>query len=111
MATTRRIYPIGETSERTSFSRSTIYRMMDDGELPFVRIRSRRFIRHEDIEKLIADRLEGGHANEDDDADDDDADDDDEDDEDDEDDDDAESSRCGGSRGMSCGHTKPEGKA
>ncbi len=58
----RRLYTIDDAAAMLSLSRSSVYRAMDDGSLPFVRLRTRRLIRAEDLDALIADGLQGGHA-------------------------------------------------
>lgn len=65
MATTaRRLYTIEDAAAMLSLSRSSVYRLMDAGTLKFVRIdtNNRRLLRAEDLDALIADGLQGGHA-------------------------------------------------
>ena len=50
----KRAFHIKEASSVYGPSRSTLYNLMKDGTLPFVKIRSRRLIRKDDLEALIA---------------------------------------------------------
>jgi excisionase family DNA binding protein len=52
----RRAWTVNSAARRISLSRSTIYKLMDQGLLASVKVGGRRLIRDEELEKLIAGR-------------------------------------------------------
>lgn len=56
----RALVPVTEAATYLSVSRSTVYNLMDSGQLRWVKIGKSRRVRWEDVEKLIADNTFGG---------------------------------------------------
>jgi excisionase family DNA binding protein len=59
-----RLLTIGETAERLAVSRATVYRLLDEHELPRIRVRSHLRIAEADVESLIGRRRDEGAAHE-----------------------------------------------
>jgi excisionase family DNA binding protein len=59
--TAGRLLTIGETAERLNVSRATVYRLLDEHELPRIRVRAHVRIAERDVDDLIERRrAEGG---------------------------------------------------
>ena len=58
----RRTVTIHAAVEIYSVSASTLYRCMDDGTLPFVKIRNRRLLKVADLDAMIEAGTCGGNA-------------------------------------------------
>lgn len=52
-----RLIRVSEVARHLSLSRSTIYQMMDRGELPYVKLRKSRRVPLEAVERLISKNL------------------------------------------------------
>lgn len=52
-----RLIRVSEVARHLSLSRSTIYQMMDRGELPYVKLRKSRRVPFEAVEQLISKNL------------------------------------------------------
>lgn len=57
---TTRLLKVPDVAEQLSMHRSQIYRLIDQGKLPTVRIGSMIRIRSADLERFIDERTEGG---------------------------------------------------
>lgn len=54
------LWSVQQTTERTSLSRSTLYRLMESGQLPYVKVGTRRLVPDSALRGLIQAHLVDG---------------------------------------------------
>lgn len=60
--TTRLLFRVPEVAAMTHLAESYVWRLIQRGELPVVKIGRATRIRREDLDRFIEDRVEGGNA-------------------------------------------------